>query len=131
FIINTSYRDSVVFKRNIIIKITTFAVSNREYNMMQSMTGFGKATLQLPTKKLTVEIKSLNSKNLDLNVRIPSTYREKEFALRNLKVQKIERGKVDFSIYAEITAEETSSKVNAPIVKEYIRQIQEILPDAD
>src|SRR5690554_1326247 len=99
--------------------------------MMQSMTGFGKATLQLPTKKITVEIKSLNSKNLDLNVRIPSTYREKEFALRNLIVQKIERGKVDFSIYSEITAEETSSKVNAPIVKEYIRQMQEILPDAD
>src|SRR5690554_1480844 len=99
--------------------------------MMQSMTGFGKATLQLPTKKITVEIKSLNSKNLDLNVRIPSTYREKEFALRNLIVPKIERGKVDFSIYSEITAEETSSKVNAPIVKEFRRVLFRSLPDAD
>ncbi len=99
--------------------------------MVQSMTGFGKTTLQLPTKKITIEIKSLNSKNLDLNVRISSTYREKEFSLRNLIAQKIERGKVDFSIYSEVTAEETSSKVNAPIVKGYIKQMQDILPDAD
>ncbi len=95
------------------------------------MTGFGKTTLQLPNKKITIEIKSLNSKNLDLNVRIPSSYREKEFSLRNRIAQEIERGKVDLSIYSEITAEETSSKVNAPIVKEYIKQMQEILPDAD
>jgi len=99
--------------------------------MVQSMTGFGKTTLQLPTKKITIEIRSLNSKNLDLNIRIPSTYREKEFSLRNIIAQKIERGKVDFSIYAEITAEETSSKVNAPIIKGYIKQMQDILPDAD
>src|SRR5690554_660251 len=99
--------------------------------MVQSMTGFGKTTLQLPTKKITIEIRSLNSKNLDLNIRISSTYREKEFSLRNIIAQKIERGKVDFSIYAEITAEETSSKVNAPIIKGYIKQMQDILPDAD
>src|SRR5690554_2172877 len=99
--------------------------------MVQSMTGFGKTTLQLPTKKITIEIRSLNSKNLDLNIRIPSTYREKEFSLRNIIAQKIERGKVDFSIYSEITAEETSSKVNAPIIKGYIKQMQDILPDAD
>lgn len=95
------------------------------------MTGFGKAILQLPTKKITVEIKSLNSKNLDLNVRISTAYREKEFALRNQLAQKIERGKVDFSIFSEITAEETSSKVNSPIIKGYIKQMQEILPEAD
>lgn len=99
--------------------------------MVQSMTGFGKTTLQLPTKKITIEIKSLNSKNLDLNVRLSSTYREKEFLLRNRIAQEIERGKVDFSIYSEVTAEETSSKVNAPIIKGYIKQMQEILPDAD
>jgi len=99
--------------------------------MVQSMTGFGKTTLQLPTKKITIEIKSLNSKNLDLNVRLSSTYREKEFSLRNRIAQEIERGKIDFSIYSEITAEETSSKVNAPIIKGYIKQMQDILPNAD
>src|SRR5690606_13741779 len=92
---------------------------------------FGKATLQLPTKKITVEIKSLNSKNFDLNVRIPSAYREKEFIVRNQIAQKLERGKIEFSIFSEFTAEETASKVNAPIVKGYIKQMQEILPEAD
>src|SRR5690606_7975854 len=99
--------------------------------MVQSMTGFGKVILQLPAKKITVEIKSLNSKNLDLNVRIPSTYREKEFAVRNQIAQEIERGKVDFSIFSEITSEETSTKINVPIVMGYIRQMQAILPEAD
>lgn len=99
--------------------------------MMQSMTGFGKAVLQLPTKKISVEIKSLNSKNLDLNVRIPSNYKEKEFALRTQIAEQAERGKIDFSIYLEVTAEETTSKINAPIVKAYIAQMQNIIPDAD
>lgn len=99
--------------------------------MVESMTGFGKAVLQLPTKKITIEIKSLNSKNLDLNTRIPSAYKEKEFSLRNLISKEIERGKVDFSIFHEITSEETTSKVNVPIVKGYIKQMQEILPEAD
>ena len=67
--------------------------------MIQSMTGFGKATLQLPTKKITVEVKSLNSKGLDLNVRMPSLYREMELGLRNQIALKLERGKVDFSIF--------------------------------
>ena len=63
------------------------------------MTGFGKASLQLPTKKITVEIKSLNSKGLDLNTRIPSAYRELELVLRNQISTKLERGKIDFSLY--------------------------------
>lgn len=95
------------------------------------MTGFGKATLQLPTKKITVEIKSLNSKGLDLNVRMPSVYREMELGLRNQISQSLERGKVDFSLYIEVTGEETSTKVNAPIVKAYISQMRAILPTAD
>lgn len=99
--------------------------------MILSMTGFGKATLQLPTKKITVEIKSLNSKGLDLNVRMPSVYREMELGLRNQISQNLERGKVDFSLYIEVTGEETSSKINAPIVKAYIAQMKEIIPDAD
>lgn len=95
------------------------------------MTGFGKASLQLSTKKITVEVKSLNSKGLDLNTRMPSVYRENELALRNLLAQKLERGKVDFSLYVEVTGEETSSKINAPIVKAYMAQMKAILPDAN
>lgn len=99
--------------------------------MILSMTGFGKASLQLSTKKITVEVKSLNSKGLDLNTRMPSVYRENELALRTLLAQKLERGKVDFSLFVEVTGEETSSKINAPIVKAYIAQMKAILPDAD
>jgi uncharacterized protein (TIGR00255 family) len=95
------------------------------------MTGFGKATLQLATKKITVEIKSLNSKGLDLNTRMPSVYREMELNLRNQIAQSLERGKIDFSLFVEITGEETSSKINAPIIKGYIAQMREILPEAD
>ncbi len=95
------------------------------------MTGFGKASLQLPTKKITVEVKSLNSKGLDLNTRMPSVYREMELGLRNQIAQQLERGKIDFSLYIEVTGEETSTKVNAPIVKAYISQMRAILADAD
>jgi uncharacterized protein (TIGR00255 family) len=95
------------------------------------MTGFGKATLQLPTKKITVEVKSLNSKGLDLNVRMPSLYREMELGLRNQIALKLERGKVDFSIFIESTAEQTSTKVNVPIVKAYINQLRAVYADAD
>jgi uncharacterized protein (TIGR00255 family) len=99
--------------------------------MIQSMTGFGKASLQLPTKKITIEVKSLNSKGLDLNVRMPSLYREMELGLRNQIALKLERGKVDFSIFIESTAEQTSTKVNAPIIKGYIKQLKEIYAEAD
>lgn len=99
--------------------------------MIQSMTGFGKATLQLPTKKITVEVKSLNSKGLDLNVRMPSLYREMELGLRNQIALKLERGKVDFSIFIESTAEQTSTKVNVPIVKGYMEQLRTVYAEAD
>jgi uncharacterized protein (TIGR00255 family) len=95
------------------------------------MTGFGKATLQLPTKKITVEVKSLNSKGLDLNVRMPSLYREMELGLRNEIALKLERGKIDFSIFIENTAEQTSTKVNVPIIKAYIAQMKAVIADAD
>jgi len=95
------------------------------------MTGFGKATLQLPTKKITVEIKSLNSKGLDLNVRLPQAYREMELQLRNQLAQALERGKVDFAVFAENTAEVGSTKVNVPILRAYIEQLREIHPDGD
>ncbi|MFQ3174877.1 MAG: hypothetical protein ACI9WT_000836 [Flavobacterium sp.] len=99
--------------------------------MIQSMTGFGKASLQLPTKKITIEVKSLNSKGLDLNVRMPSLYREMELGLRNQIAVRLERGKIDFSIFIESTAEQTSTKVNAPIVKGYMEQLKEITYNGD
>ncbi|WP_074720573.1 YicC/YloC family endoribonuclease [Flavobacterium frigoris] len=99
--------------------------------MIQSMTGFGKATIQLPTKKITVEVKSLNSKGLDLNVRMPSLYREMELGLRTQIASTLERGKVDFSIFIESTAEQTTTKVNVPIVKAYINQLKAVYADAD
>ncbi|WP_299015528.1 YicC/YloC family endoribonuclease [uncultured Polaribacter sp.] len=95
--------------------------------MIQSMTGYGKAVLQLPTKKVTIEIKSLNSKNLDLNVRIPSYYKEKELSVRKKLAKALVRGKVDFNVFVEMTADETSSKVNKSVVKQYVEQLRETL----
>jgi uncharacterized protein (TIGR00255 family) len=99
--------------------------------MIQSMTGFGKATLQLETKKITVEVKSLNSKGLDLNTRLPSAYREMELGVRNEIASKLERGKIDFSIFIEGTSEQTSSKVNVPIIKAYIAQLRDVYANVD
>jgi uncharacterized protein (TIGR00255 family) len=95
------------------------------------MTGFGKAFMQLSNKKITVEIKSLNSKGLDLNVRTPSVYREMELQIRNTIALRLDRGKIDFSLYIEVTGEETSAKINVPIVKGYINQMKEVIPNAD
>ncbi|WP_139001103.1 YicC/YloC family endoribonuclease [Hyunsoonleella aestuarii] len=99
--------------------------------MIHSMTGYGKSVLQLPTKKLTIELKSLNSKNLDINARMPSIYREKELAIRKLLAKKLERGKVDFSIYVETTAEDTSTQINTPVVKQYIKQLKDVAEGDD
>ncbi len=95
--------------------------------MIQSMTGYGKAVLQLPTKKVTIEIKSLNSKNLDLNVRIPSYYKEKELAVRKKLAKALVRGKVDFSIFVEMTADETSTSINKGVVNEYMQQLRNVV----
>ena len=95
------------------------------------MTGFGKAVNQLSNKKIIVEIKSLNSKSLDLNVRLPQVYREKELELRKLLSNSLQRGKIDFSLYVENVVEQNNTTVNAPIVKDYIAQMKNILPNAD
>ena len=99
--------------------------------MIQSMTGFGKATLQLETKKVNVEIKSLNSKGLDLNTRLPSTYREMDLSVRNEIASKLERGKIDFTVYLESSIEQTSSKVNVPVMKAYMAQLREVHESAN
>ncbi|UZO81980.1 YicC family protein [Aquimarina sp. ERC-38] len=99
--------------------------------MIKSMTGFGKSQLQLPTKKITIEIKSLNSKNLDINARIPSQYREKELEMRKLISATLERGKVDFGLYLEITGDENATKINEPIVSDYIKQLASFYKEGD
>lgn len=90
------------------------------------MTGFGKSVEQLPSKKITIELKSLNSKSLDLNARIPSYYREKELSMRKLIAAALLRGKVDFSLYVEVTAEETSTVINKAVVTEYMNQLRQL-----
>jgi uncharacterized protein (TIGR00255 family) len=94
--------------------------------MIQSMTGFGKYVVQLPTKKITIEIKSLNSKSIDLNARMPSSYREKELELRKLIANSLQRGKVDFSLYLEFTGDATSAQVNETVVLQYMKQLKAI-----
>ena len=95
--------------------------------MIQSMTGYGKSVLQLPTKKVTIEIKSLNSKNLDLNVRIPSYYKEKELSVRKKLAKALVRGKIDFSIFVEMTADETSTTINSGVVNDYMQQLRNVV----
>lgn len=99
--------------------------------MIQSMTGFGKHVVQLPNKKITVEIKSLNSKSIDLNARMPSSYREKELELRKLVANSLLRGKVDFNLHVELTGNETSTQVNEIAVKQYMNQLKNIASGDD
>ena len=99
--------------------------------MIYSMTGYGKSVLQLPTKKITIELKSLNSKNLDLNARMPSIYREKELEIRKQIANQLVRGKVDFSIYVETTADDTSTQINTPVVKQYMQQLKDVVDGDD
>ena len=103
----------------------TFA-QNFKY-MIQSMTGYGKATAELPDKKINVEIKSLNSKAMDLSTRIAPAYREKEIEIRNEISKVLERGKVDFSLWIEKKeSAESATPINQVLVEGYYKQIQAI-----
>ena len=99
--------------------------------MIKSMTGYGKSILQLPSKNITIEIKSLNSKNLDLHSRVPSSYREKELEMRKKVSMSLVRGKVDFNLYVEITGEETNTKINETIVNQYMKQLSNVVNGDD
>ena len=94
--------------------------------MIQSMTGYGKATATFGDKKINVEIKSLNSKAMDLSARIAPLYREKEMEIRNMIAQTLERGKIDFCIWTEKDANETATPINAALVENYYNQIKTI-----
>ena len=90
------------------------------------MTGFGKSDAEYNGKKIHVEIKSLNSKQLDLNTRIVPLYREKELEIRKLIATEVERGKVDFTIWCEKSAQQVGAVLNAEVVASYVSQIQQI-----
>jgi len=91
---------------------------------MLSMTGYGKATGELPGKKITVELRSLNSRQFDLSLRIPGMYREKESELRTELSKQTERGKIDFSIYSEFTASTNTSTINKTLAKSYHNELK-------
>ncbi len=94
--------------------------------MIRSMTGYGKAECLLPDKKLTIEVRSLNSKQLDTNTRLPSLYKEKELEIRQLIAEILERGKVECSFYYELSENATSGIINEPVVRSYYEQLYRI-----
>ena len=94
--------------------------------MILSMTGYGKAETEFQNKKITVEIKSLNSKQFDINLRIPSTYRDKEIDIRSKLLQSIERGKIDFTIFVDSSDKLLLNKINGNAVEGYYQGIKEI-----
>lgn len=94
--------------------------------MIHSMTGYGKSELELSTKTIRLELKSLNSKSLDLNMRMPSIYRAKELELRKIIGSKLGRGKIDFSLYVEFNKGEALAKINTEVVKGYMKHLENI-----
>ncbi|HEY5510216.1 MAG TPA: YicC/YloC family endoribonuclease [Prolixibacteraceae bacterium] len=94
--------------------------------MLKSMTGYGKAECELSQKKVTIEIKSLNSKQMDLNTRISLLFRDKDLEIRRELSDKLIRGKVDFILYTESLGDESATKINAGIVRSYYKQMEEI-----
>ena len=94
--------------------------------MIKSMTGYGKAIAETPQKKITIEIKSLNSKQLDLNTKLPWLYKEKEPEIRNLISQKLDRGKIDFSIFCDMLDDEVVTVINKSAVRNYYLQFKDI-----
>ncbi len=92
--------------------------------MIQSMTGFGKATVEYGNKKIVVEVKSLNSKQIDISTRIAPLYREKDIEIRNELSQQLERGKIDFSLYIDNANKESATQINQSVVESYYNQIK-------
>lgn len=99
--------------------------------MIKSMTGYGKAECELPSKKVTIEIKSLNSKQLDINTRLPNIYKSKDLEIRKIIAEKLFRGKIDFILYFDQLGDETNSVINAPVVKNYFKQLASVCDDLE
>lgn len=99
--------------------------------MILSMTGFGKAEINTQNKKLTIEIKSLNSKQIDMSVRMPSAYRQKELSIRKTVGQSLNRGKIDVALFVEQTHSELSATINSEVVKAYYSDLKGIAKELD
>ena len=95
--------------------------------MIKSMTGFGRGEAVLPNRKITVEIRSLNSKQLDMSVRVPALYRQSEYEIRDTVARALGRGKVDVTVTVENTAVQTSAHINKDVFREYLRQLNDAL----
>ncbi len=95
--------------------------------MVKSMTGFGKAEATVRNKKITVELRSLNSKQLDLNLRLPAVYRQAEYEIRNRLTRNLLRGKVDAFVTVESQTVQTSAHINREVFREYLRQMNDAL----
>ena len=93
---------------------------------MQSMTGYGKSEVLLPDQKITVEIKSLNSKNIDVNLKMPNKYREKELDIRKMIQSRLNRGKIDVILFSEMNAGNSPVNINRDSFKQYYEQISEL-----
>ena len=94
--------------------------------MIKSMTGYGKAIIETPQKKITIEIKSLNSKQLDINTKLPWLYKEKELEIKNLISQRLDRGKIDLTVFFDVLDDECIPLINKSVVKNYYNQLMEI-----
>lgn len=97
--------------------------------MIQSMTGYGKSEINLPKTNFTVEVKSLNSKQIDTNIKMPSVFRENEIELRKLISEKLKRGKIELSIWKESSENTTNITFNTKVIKDYHRQILQLKKD--
>jgi uncharacterized protein (TIGR00255 family) len=94
--------------------------------MIKSMTGYGKAIIETPQKKISIEIKSLNSKQLDINTKLPWLYKEKEIEIKNLVSQRLDRGKIDLTVFFDVMDDECTAVINKSVVKNYYNQLMEI-----
>jgi uncharacterized protein (TIGR00255 family) len=99
--------------------------------MIKSMTGYGRAIAEMPQKKITIEIKSLNSKQLDLNTKLPWLYKEKEPEIRNMISQRLDRGKIDFSIFCDMLDDEVVTVINKSAVRNYYNQFKDIASELE
>ena len=95
--------------------------------MIKSMTGFGKSEATVRNRKITVEIRSLNSKQLDINVKVPPVYRQSEYEIRNIVARRMQRGKVDLFVTVESLSTQTSARIDREAFREYIRQMNDAL----
>ena len=106
------------------IAFTALYLCRKYQAMIKSMTGFGKATVELPGKKITVEVKSLNSKQLDASIKIPSSYKDKELEIRSEITKILERGKIDFYLSVEISGDQSNYTINKPLVLHYYNELK-------